>query len=216
MGVVGNLTAKMNHIPPGLPGYPQYSGIPEHKLRNKHFNILTMDLHVMDNDKIRRQWHFADHQLALKQMLSGEQNPSLTHEYIPRGQDLRESRKWLEISVMSSPISKWKEKPLSSMRTLSLFFPKCLEPSKILARSMMAKKKMKFHSCLVFLLRNSSERGLKLCTWVFTALEMARSNKIITLKIGPQLFTKCSTTDLHLTLDLRETLLISKCSIFIS
>merc|ERR1712203_1229752 len=76
-------------------------------------------------------------------------------------------------------------------------------------------KKMKFHSCLVFLLRNSSERGLKPCTWVFTALEMARSNKIITLKIGPQLFTKCSTTDLHLTLDLRETLLISKCSIFI-
>ena len=86
--VVGNLTAKMNHIPPGLPGYPQYPGIPEHKLRNKHFNILTMDLHVMDNDKIRRQWHFADHQLALKQMLTGEQNPSLTHEYIPRGKVL--------------------------------------------------------------------------------------------------------------------------------
>merc|ERR1712153_238343 len=39
--VVGNLSAKMNHIPPGLPGYPQYPGIPEHKLRNKHFNILT-------------------------------------------------------------------------------------------------------------------------------------------------------------------------------
>merc|ERR1719220_1000032 len=54
--------------------------------------------------------------------------------------DLRESRKWSGISVMSSPISKWKERPLSSMRTLSLFFPKCLEPSKILARSMMAKK----------------------------------------------------------------------------
>merc|ERR1719205_401997 len=86
--VVGNLTAKMNHIPPGLPGYPQYPGIPEHKLRNKHFNILTMDLHVMDNDKIRRQWHFADHQLALKQMLTGEQNPYLTHEYIPRGKVL--------------------------------------------------------------------------------------------------------------------------------
>merc|ERR1740129_450123 len=47
-----------------------------------------MDLHVMDNDKIRRQWHFADHQLGLKQMLAGEQNPSLTHEYIPRGKVL--------------------------------------------------------------------------------------------------------------------------------
>merc|ERR1712203_184304 len=46
-------------------------------------------------------------------------------------------------------------------------------------------------------------------------IRMARSNKIITLKIGPQLFTKCSTTDQLLTLDLRETLLISKCSIFI-
>merc|ERR1719418_240400 len=88
--VVGNLTAKMNHIPPGLPGYPQYPGIPEHKLRNKHFNILTMDLLVMDrqDDKIRRQWHFASHQLALKQMLSGEQNPSLTLGYIPRGKVL--------------------------------------------------------------------------------------------------------------------------------
>merc|ERR1712021_97021 len=86
--VVGNLSAKMNHIPPGLPGYPQYPGIPEHKLRSKHFNILTMDLHVMDNDKIRRQWHFADHQLGLKQMLAGEQNPSLTVEYIPRGKVL--------------------------------------------------------------------------------------------------------------------------------
>merc|ERR1712008_13915 len=177
--VVGNLSAKMNHIPPGLPGYPQYPGIPEHKLRNKHFNILTMDLHVMDNDKIRRQWHFADHQLGLKQMLAGEQNPSLTLEYGPRGKVLetipasiytlydrilknpqdtkddslfeevyaedfskrsikmadhddvfrlnkdspesRESRKWSEISVMSSPISKWKEKPPFFMKTLSLF-----------------------------------------------------------------------------------------------
>merc|ERR1719400_1031368 len=274
--VVGNLIAKMNHIPPGLPGYPQYPGIPEHKLRNKHFNILTMDLHVMDNDKIRRQWHFADHQLALKQMLSGEQNPSLTHDTFPvarfwkpfpnpstpfmieflkipktpkmivsskrsmlkislsvlsrwpitrmyssrtglsnNSPELRESRKLSEISVISSPISKWKEKPLFFMKTLSLFFPNCLEPSKILARSMMAKKKMKFHSCLVFLLRNSLERGSKPCTWLFTALEMARSSKIIPLKIGPQLFTKCSTTDQLLTLDLRETLLISKCSIFI-
>merc|ERR1712088_1116394 len=88
--VVGNLTAKMNHIPPGLPGYPQYPGIPEHKLRNKHFNLLTMDLLVMDrqDDKIRRQWHFASNQLALKQMLSGEQNPSLTLGYIPRGKVL--------------------------------------------------------------------------------------------------------------------------------
>merc|ERR1712203_964491 len=124
-------------------------------------------------------------------------------------------KEMIEISVISSPISKWKEKPLFFMKTLSLFFPNCLEPSKILARSMMAKKKMKFHSCLVFLLRNSLERGSKPCTWLFTALEMARSNKIITLKIGPQLFTKCSTTDPLLTLDLRETLLISKCSIFI-
>merc|ERR1712008_525435 len=41
---------------------------------------------------------------------------------------------------MSSPISKWKEKPPFFMKTLSLFFPKCLEPSKILARSMMAKE----------------------------------------------------------------------------
>merc|ERR1711956_134655 len=70
----------------------------------------------------------------------------------------RESRKWSEISVMSSPISKWKEKPPFFMKTLSLFFPKCLEPSKILARSMMAKKKMKFHSCLVSLLRKLGKR----------------------------------------------------------
>merc|ERR1719273_372566 len=99
------------------------------------------------------------------------------------------------------------------MKTLSLFFPNCLEPSKILARSMMAKKKMKFHSCLVFLLRNSLERGSKPCTWLFTALEMARSNKIITLKIGPQLFTKCSTTDQLLTLDLRDISTINQGSI---
>ena len=104
--VVGNLSAKMNHIPPGLPGYPQYPGIPEHKLRNKHFNILTMDLHVMDNDKIRRQWHFADHQLGLKQMLAGEQNPSLTHEYIPRGKVLEtipQSIYTLYDTILNSP-----------------------------------------------------------------------------------------------------------------
>merc|ERR1712203_754824 len=52
--------------------------------------------------------------------------------------DLRESRKWSEISVMSSLTSKWKGRPLSSMRMLSLFSLKCLEPSKIKARSMMA------------------------------------------------------------------------------
>merc|ERR1719491_2118944 len=65
--------------------------------------------------------------------------------------------------MRSSLISKWKEKPPFFMKTLSLFFPKCLEPSKILARSTMAKKKMKFHSCLVFLLKNSWERGAKPC-----------------------------------------------------
>merc|ERR1740129_212216 len=36
--------------------------------------------------------------------------------------DLRESREWSEISVMSSLTSKWKGRPLSSMRMLS-FLP---------------------------------------------------------------------------------------------
>merc|ERR1719270_3136751 len=66
--VVANFSGSMNHIPPGLPGYPQYPGIPEHKLRNKHFSTLVMGLHAMDQDKIRRHWHFADYQLALEQI----------------------------------------------------------------------------------------------------------------------------------------------------
>jgi len=88
--VVANFSGSMNHIPPGLPGYPQYPGIPEHKLRNKHFSTLVMGLHVMDQDKIRRHWHFADYQLALQQMLYDHENPQLNFDYISRGQVLEE------------------------------------------------------------------------------------------------------------------------------
>merc|ERR1711992_11508 len=86
--VVGNCSATMNYIPPGLPGYPMFPGIPEKKLRNKHFSTLSMDLHVLDNDKIRRTWHFEDDRLALDQMLYGRHRPNLTHPYIPRGKVL--------------------------------------------------------------------------------------------------------------------------------
>merc|ERR1719400_2117371 len=88
--VVSNVTATMNHIPPGLPEFPMFPGIPEYKLRNKRFNTLSMDLHIMDNAQIKRSWYFTDHSLALDQMLTGRQNPKLEHEYIPRGMVLEE------------------------------------------------------------------------------------------------------------------------------
>merc|ERR1719428_2524906 len=50
--VVSNVSATMNHIPPGLPEFPMFPGIPEYKLRNKMFNTLSMDLHIMDDDHI--------------------------------------------------------------------------------------------------------------------------------------------------------------------
>jgi len=86
--VVGNCSATMNHIPPGLPSYPMFPGIHENRLRNKHFSTLSMDLHVMDNDKIRRTWSFHDDRLALDQMLYGVHQPNLTHPYQPRGKVL--------------------------------------------------------------------------------------------------------------------------------
>jgi len=88
--VVSNVSATMNHIPPGLPEFPMFPGIPEYKLRNKMFNTLSMDLHIMDNAQIKRSWYFTDHSLALDQMLTGRQNPKLEHEYIPRGMVLEE------------------------------------------------------------------------------------------------------------------------------
>jgi len=88
--VVSNVSATMNHIPPGLPEFPMFPGIPEYKLRNKRFNTLSMDLHIMDNAQIKRSWYFTDHSLALDQMLTGRQNPKLEHEYIPRGMVLEE------------------------------------------------------------------------------------------------------------------------------
>merc|ERR1712193_416445 len=62
--VLSNVPATMNHIPPGLPEFPMFPGIPGQKLKNKVFNTLSMDLHVMDNAQIRRScfsqiivWH---------------------------------------------------------------------------------------------------------------------------------------------------------------
>jgi len=88
--VLANVTATMNHIPPGLPEFPMFPGIPEQKLKNKVFNTLSMDLHVLDNAQIRRSWFFTDHSLALDQMLTGRHNPDLVHPYIPRGLVLEE------------------------------------------------------------------------------------------------------------------------------
>jgi len=67
-----------------------FPGIPEYKLRNKRFNTMSMDLHVLDNAQIKRSWFFTDHSLALDQMLTGRQNPALMHKYIPRGMVLEE------------------------------------------------------------------------------------------------------------------------------
>lgn len=88
--VLSNVTATMNHIPPGLPEFPMFPGIPEHKLKNKMFNTMSLDLHVLDNAQIKRSWYFTDHGLALDQMLTGRQNPGLTHPKIPRGRVLEE------------------------------------------------------------------------------------------------------------------------------
>lgn len=88
--VLSNVTATMNHIPPGLPEFPMFPGIPEYKLRNKRFNTLSLDLHVLDNAQIKRSWFFKDYSLALDQMLTGRQNPELMHPYIPRGRVLEE------------------------------------------------------------------------------------------------------------------------------
>merc|ERR1711935_724028 len=88
--VLANVTATMNHIPPGLPEFPMFPGIPEQKLKNKVFNTLSMDLHVLDNAQIRRSWFFTDHSLALDQMLTGRHNPDLVQPYVPRGLVLEE------------------------------------------------------------------------------------------------------------------------------
>jgi len=88
--VLSNMTATMNHIPPGLPEFPMFPGIPEYKLRNKRFNTISMDLHVLDGAQIRRSWMFTDHSLALDQMLTGRQNAELMHKHIPRGKVLEQ------------------------------------------------------------------------------------------------------------------------------
>merc|ERR1712008_431380 len=126
----------------------------------------------------------------------------------------RESRKWSEISVMSSPISKWKEKPPFFMKTLSLFFPKCLEPSKI-GKIYDGQKENE----ISFLPVIPAEKFMgKRFETMHLAVHCIRDGKIkqtYHIEDWSTAITKCSTTDPHLTLDLRETLLISKCSIFI-
>merc|ERR1712241_383789 len=104
--VLANVTATMNHIPPGLPEFPMFPGIPEQKLKNKVFNTLSMDLHVLDNAQIRRSWFFTDHSLALDQMLTGRHNPDLVHPYVPRGQVLEQ---------VPESIYNWYDKILNNM-----------------------------------------------------------------------------------------------------
>ena len=42
------------------------------KLKGKSFETIIMDLHVFDNGKIRRSWHFEDWSTALDEILTGE------------------------------------------------------------------------------------------------------------------------------------------------
>jgi len=104
--VLSNVTATMNHIPPGLPEFPMFPGIPEHKLKNKMFSTMSLDLHVLDNAQIRRSWFFTDHTLALDQMLTGRQNPTIYDGHIPRGRVLEE---------VPRSIYNWYDKILNNM-----------------------------------------------------------------------------------------------------
>merc|ERR1712008_90674 len=226
VAVISELSATMRDVPQGLDEYPMFPGIPASQLKGKNFTTLCLAVHVLDDkehhhdefehqhERIRRSWAIEDWTEAADQMLNDRRPAKFDHPWHKRGQNLTSVpiaiHRFYD-QILSAPAKAAQNFTLLN-ETVKEDWTVRPNPVDIVGGKgpgvVGLQRIMQLFGEIIPDLKFERKE-------MFTALEMARSNKLITLKIGPQLFTKCSTTDQLLTLDLRETLLISKCSIFI-
>ena len=67
---------------------PFFPGIPASAVKGKSFQIQTIDLHLLDNGRLRRSWHGEDWASALDQMLKNKPVPNLVMTPVENGPTL--------------------------------------------------------------------------------------------------------------------------------
>merc|ERR1711988_53563 len=88
--VLSNFGATTDDLPPGFTEYPMFPGIDPNKLKGKSFKSMALDVHILDQGKIRRSWHFEDWTLALNQMLKDRPDANLNQPEFIHGNFLKE------------------------------------------------------------------------------------------------------------------------------
>ena len=88
--VLSHFTATMGDLPSGFTEYPMFPGNDPSNLKGKSFKSMALDIHFLDEGKIRRTWHFEDWTLALSQMLNDRPDAVLVQPENLYGEALKE------------------------------------------------------------------------------------------------------------------------------
>ena len=56
-------------MPEGFKEYPMFPGIDPENIKGKSFNTMAIDVHEVEDGKIKKTWHIEDWQTAVEQLL---------------------------------------------------------------------------------------------------------------------------------------------------
>ena len=91
VAVVIRLEATIGDVPPSFSEFSMFPGIDPKKLKGKSFTTLALNVHILDEGKIRQTWHVTDWALALDQMLkTGRDVGTLDWPCVKKGETLKE------------------------------------------------------------------------------------------------------------------------------
>ena len=91
VAVVTRLEATIGDVPPSFSEFSMFPGIDPKKLKGKSFTTMALDVHILDEGKIRKTWHVTDWTLALDQMLkTGRDVGTLDWPCVKKGEILKE------------------------------------------------------------------------------------------------------------------------------
>jgi len=91
VAVVTRLEATIGDVPPSFSEFSMFPGIDPKKLKGKSFITMALDVHILDEGKIRKTWHVTDWTLALDQMLkTGRDVGTLDWPCVKKGEILKE------------------------------------------------------------------------------------------------------------------------------
>ena len=94
--VFSKLNGTLGDLPNGVEEYPMFPGIDPNKIKGKTFETISIDVHLIENNKIKKTWHVEDWNLALGQAM-GSPKTSLRPPVLPPNKPLTGVPKAAEI-----------------------------------------------------------------------------------------------------------------------